>query len=215
MQAGVVHSSYNVDFRVPGRSDVPSDGREHRVRLRQETLAAQVSYRTVPGLNAAAYLVAKASASNDYPLLSGPVRVFAGGAFLGSFGLDETAPGQELTLPFGVDNRIRVERNPLPRSRSHEGITGRDRRIAFGFRTTVENLRDQKVSLVIEDRVPVSEDERIVVEKGKETTPGAEENEDRPGVLEWRLTLEPRQKRDIVLAYSVRFPREMVVPGVE
>ena len=215
VEAGVVHSSYNVAFTVPGRSDVPADGRDHRAGLRQETLAGQVEYRTVPGLNAAAYLVAKATAPKDYPLLFGPVRVFAGGAYLGSFGLNETAPGQEFMLPFGADNRIRVERTPLPQARSHEGITGKDRRIAYAFRTTIENLRDQSVTIVIEERVPVSEDERIVVERGKETTAGAEEVEDRPGVLEWRLTLEPRQRRDIVLAYSVRFPKDLIVPGIE
>jgi len=215
LEADVVHSSYNVVFTVPGRSDVPADGRDHRAGLRQETLSGQVEYRTVPGLNAAAYLVAKAPAPKDYPLLSGPVRVFAGGAYLGSFALNETVPGQEFSLPFGVDNRIRVERTPLPQARSHEGITGKDRRIAYAFRTTVENLRDQNVTLVVEDRVPVSEDERVVVERGKETTAGAEEVKDRPGVIEWKLTLEPRQKRDIVLAYSVRFPKEMIVPGIE
>jgi uncharacterized protein (TIGR02231 family) len=214
-EADVVHSSYNVVFTVPVRSDVPADGRDHRAGLRQETLAGQVEYRAVPGLNAAAYLVAKASAPKDYPLLSGSVRVFAGGAYLGSFGLNETAPGQEVSLPFGVDNRIRVERTPLPQARSHEGITGKDRRIAYAFRTTVENLRDQSVRIVIEERVPVSEDERIVVERSKETTAGAEEVKDRPGVLEWKLTIEPRQKRDIVLAYSVRFPKEMIIPGIE
>jgi uncharacterized protein (TIGR02231 family) len=214
-EAAVVHSSYNVAFEVPGRSDVPADGRDHRVVLRQEALAGKVEYRTVPALNAAAFLVAKTKAPEGYPLLAGPVRVFAGGAYLGLFGLAETAPRAEMTLPFGLDNRIKVERVRLPQARGEEGLIGKDRRIDYAFRTTVENLRDQKVTLVLEERVPVSEDERIEVARGKATTPGAKEDEDRPGVLEWTLDLGPGQKTEVLLDYSVRFPKDLIVPGLD
>ncbi|HXI02004.1 MAG TPA: DUF4139 domain-containing protein, partial [Candidatus Saccharimonadales bacterium] len=212
--AAVVHSAYNVAFDVPGKSDVPADGRDHRVGLRTESLKGEVSYRAVPALNEAAFLVSKTKAPADYPLLAGPVRVFAGGAFLGSFPLDETGPGAEVTLPFGVDNRIKVERTPLPQSREEKGIIGKDRVITFGFRTTVENLRDKAVHLTLEDRIPVPEDERIKVEVGRETTAGYNEVKDRPGILEWDLDLDPGAKREVTLQYTVRFPQDLVVPGM-
>jgi len=157
--AAVVHSAYNVAFEVPGRSDVPADGSEHRVVLRQEALPARVEYRSAPAANPAAYLVAIGKAPAAYPLLAGAVRVFAGGAYLGSFGLAETGPGAELTLPFGVDDRVKVERVRLPQDRSTEGIAGKTRQIVHAFTTTIENLRDQRVMLTLEDRIPVSEDE--------------------------------------------------------
>jgi uncharacterized protein (TIGR02231 family) len=169
----------------------------------------------VPALNAAAFLVAKTQAPPGYPLLAGPVRVFAGGAYLGSFGLRETAPKTDITLPFGIDNRIAVERTPLPQDRSESGIFGKEKRIAYAFRTTVENLRDQKVTVDVEDRIPVSEDERIHVEQGKGTTPGAKEVKDRPGVLVWTLDLAPREKREVILEYTVRFPKDLFIPGLE
>ena len=50
----------------------------------------------------------------------GAMNTPAGAAYLGAFPLDETGPGEELTLPFGIDNRIKVERVPLPQSRSRE-----------------------------------------------------------------------------------------------
>ena len=132
-----MHSAYNVAFEVPGRSDVPADGADHRVVLRQETLAATVAYRAVPALNPAAFMMARGTAPADYPLLSGPVRLFVGGAYLGSFVLPETAARGELTLPFGVDNRIKVERTVLPQSRES---SGKERQVAYSFRTTVEQI---------------------------------------------------------------------------
>ncbi len=211
--AAIVHSAYNVAFEVPGTSDVPADGRDHRVGLRQESLEGSVRYRAVPALNEAAFLVSKTKAPSGYPLLSGPVRVFAGGAFLGSYPLAETGPGAEVTLPFGIDNRVKVTRTLLPESRDQRGIVGKDRVITQAFRTTIENLRDQAVKVTLEDRIPVSEDERIRVEVNKETTPGSTEVQERPGILEWDMELKAGEKRDVVLSYTVRFAADLVVPG--
>ena len=71
------------------------------------------------------------------------------------------------------------------------------------------------VTLVLEDRLPVSEDERIDVEIGKETTPGYKDSERRPGVKIWTLEFEPGEKREVVLSYSVRYPKEMQLPEIE
>jgi len=214
-EAAIVHSSYNVAFEVPGRADIPADGTDHRVGLRQDVLPGEVQYKSVPSLNPAAFLIARTKAPVSYPLLAGPVRVFAGGAYLGAFPLPETPPEADLELPFGVDNRVRVERSPLPQSRTQEGFIGKERKVAYAFRTTIENLRDQKAVIVVEERIPVSEDERIVVEMEKGTTPGAAQTKNRPGVLQWTVTLDPKQKRELVLEYTVRMPKGMVVPGIE
>jgi uncharacterized protein (TIGR02231 family) len=214
-EAGVVRSAFNVAFAVPGRTDVPSDEADHRVTLRQERLEAEVEYRIVPGLATSAYLTAKTKAPDEYPILAGPVRVFAGGAYLGAFRAVETGPGAELTLPFGIDNRIKVIRVPLPRESSREGFSGKYRQTVYGFRTVVENLMGREAKVIVEDRVPVSEDERIVVEIGKSTTGGYTASERRPGVMLWQIDLEPRAKRDLVLEYSVRWPKDMVVAGID
>ena len=136
-------------------------------------------------------------------------------AYLGAFALEEKGPGVELTLPFGVDNRVEVVRVPLPRSAGREGLTGKQRVIQYGFRTQLHNLQDRDVTVVLEDRLPVSEDERVEVRLGKETTPGFSDSERRPGVMLWTLELAASEKREIVLAYSVRFPRDLYVPGLD
>lgn len=214
-QAEVVHSAYNVAFEVPGRSEVPADGADHRVVLRQETLPGTLGYRTAPALEPAAFLTSLVRAPERYPLLAGPMRVLAGGAYLGSHALPETAPGAELVIPFGRDNRIKVTRLRLPEERGVEGLTGKTRQIVYEYKTTVENLRDREASVTLEDRVPVSEDERIEVEMGKRTTPGHQPSKTRPGVLLWELKLRPRETKEVVLAYTVRFPRDLSIPGLE
>jgi uncharacterized protein (TIGR02231 family) len=211
----IIHSAYNVAFEVPGRSDVPTDGADHRLVLRQESLAGTLTYRASPALDEAAFLTSIVRAPVEYPLLSGTMRVLAGSAYLGVFNVPETAPGAELTLPFGRDNRIKIDRVRQPQDHSFEGLTGRTRQVAYESITTVENLRDREVTLLLEDRVPVSEDDRIVVEVGKATTADHAPSTTRPGVVLWKLKLAPHEKRDVVLAYTVRYPKEMLVAGLE
>ena len=213
-ESEIARSAYDVSFRVPGRVDVSADGSDHRVVLRQETLAANLVHRTVPGLDDRAFLTAVTTSPKDYPLLAGPVRVFSGGAYLGSFPLAETGPGVELTLPFGVDNRVEVIRVPEPQLASREGISGKQRQIHTVERTIVHNLMDRPMTLVLEDRLPVSEDERIVVQMGRGTTPGFRDSERRPGVKIWTLELAAGEKREIQFDYTVRHPRDMVVAGL-
>ena len=214
-QAAIVHSAYNVAFEVPGKPDIPADGADHRVVLRQESLAGTLTYRAAPSLEEAAFLTSVVRAPAAYPLLAGPMRVLAGGAYLGVYAVPETAPGAELTLPFGRDNRIKIGRVEQPEVRSFEGLTGRTSQVAHESKTTVENLRDRPVTVVLEDRVPVSEDARIVVEMGKATTADHTASKTRPGVVLWKITLAPREKKDVVLSYTVRHPKEMLVAGLE
>ena len=183
--------------------------------LRQEALAGKIEHRAVPGLRQAAFVVARTRAPGAYPLLAGPVRVFSSGAYLGAYTLLETAPGAEFTVPFGVDKRISVERAVLPRTGTKEGLTGKERRIGYAFRTTLENLRDQSVEVILQERLPVSEDERIEVQPSKGITPGYREVKDRPGIIEWTVPLAPQEKRDVLLMYSVRISREVTVASAQ
>ncbi len=215
-QAALIKSAYNVAFNVPGTSDVPADGRDHRVVLRNETLRGNLVHRTVPGMSSRAYLTSVTTSPAEYPLLAGTVRVFAEGAYLGRFQLKETGPGLEFTVPFGVDNRLEVIRVKLPKSGGKQGLGGRQREIEYAYRTQLHNLQDRPVTLVMEDRIPVSEDERIVVELDeKQTSPGFKDSPRRPGVKLLTLELEPGEKREINFAYSVRHPRELAVAGIE
>jgi uncharacterized protein (TIGR02231 family) len=214
-ESRVVRSAYNVAFHVPGGSDIPADGRDHRVVLRQETLESKVVHRTVPGIDPRAYLTAITTSPEEYPLLAGPVRVFTGGAYLGSYPLKETGPGTVLPIPFGVDNRIEITRVPEPKKKSKEGFTGKLRQVHKTERTLLHNLMDREVTVVLEDRLPISEDERIVVQIGDDTTPNYKDSERRPGVMIWDVTLGPNEKKEVVLEYTVRFPREINLPDLE
>ena len=117
-------------------------------------------------------------------------------------------------LPFGVDNRVEIVRVREPQSAGKNGFAGSKREVSHSFRTQVHNLRDVAVTIVLEERVPVSEDDRIDVQlDDRRTSAGYKDSPRRPGVKIWTFEIAAGVTREIVLAYSVKYPKEMYVPG--
>ena len=213
--AALVQSSYNLVFDVPGRAAIPGDNADHQVSLRQDLLRGEIEYHVIPMLCESAFLMVRTKAPSTHPLLAGPIHVFAGASYLGAARMSETAPGSALTLSFGTDNRILVKRARLPEEHREAGLTGRNKRISFAYRTTIENHLATAATVILEERIPVSEDSRIEVEQSKMTTGGSIVTDDRPGILRWSLRLEQGARREIAVDYAVRFPDDIVIAGLQ
>jgi uncharacterized protein (TIGR02231 family) len=202
----VIHS-------VPLPQDLPSDGEFHRFRIAQRELqAVEEEFRAAPRFQEGVFLRARVSNEGDHPYLAGKVVAFEGPNLLGSFRMDERAPGEEFTIPFGPDPRFRAERQRVSRV---VDAGGRTTTVRYLFRTTLESFHSDARSVVLEDQIPVSENDDIVVKLLPGTSRGWEEDPEVPGLLRWTVELQPREKRDIELAYEVRFPADWYLPNLE
>ncbi|MDQ7007223.1 MAG: DUF4139 domain-containing protein [Acidobacteriota bacterium] len=210
--AQVDPAGYDVTFRAAGRSRVPADNRDHRVVLRREELDVELSHLVAAELRQGAFLVARTRVPEDYPLLAGKARVYVGTTLLGRLTLAAHAPGEELKISFGEDKQVRVRRLRLPGRQSSSGLTGKYRLQRFAYRTTIENPSGRPIEVGVEERMPVSEDERIRVELGDGTTGGWEKDPERPGVMTWKLEIPPRSERSVEVHYSVRAPKDLPWP---
>ena len=77
------------------------------------------------------------------------------------------------------------------------------------FKTTVRNGHDFPIKIAIEDQLPVSENEDILVEMLPATTPPTATNvRDKRGVLEWAFEAKPGEVKDINFAWRVRWPKD-------
>ena len=64
------------------------------------------------------------------------------------------------------------------------------------------------MALQLLDRLPISEDQAISIERLPEMTrPDVENVEDRRGVVAWNLALAPQEAKAIVTAWRVRWPQ--------
>jgi uncharacterized protein (TIGR02231 family) len=202
--------AFRAEYHIPGAVSVESGKGARSVQIATEALAPKLEVRAAPALSEAGYLQAMATLpAGGAPLLAGPVALFRDGVFVGNGAIAATSAGDTLDLGFGVDDRVKVTRVALDRQVGEHGLIllGSRKTDARHYKITVANLHDRPMEIVVSDRVPYSEDDRIVVERLKEATPPtAVDVDDQRGVLAWRATYQAGETRDIVNAYAVTWP---------
>ncbi len=214
--AEVEQGLLSASFVAPRRETVDGAGQARKVFLADFPLAAEVSRTAAPRVDPAAYLTAKLSNDTGVPLLPGEASVFLQDEFVGRTRLPATPLGGELTLAFGADERVKIERRVVERRHETSGVFSKDDVWLYRTRTAVKNLYPVPVTVRLLDLVPVSRDEEIQVKLlDGSTAPGEPEDPMKPGVRAYVLTLRPKEEKAVELRYRVSFPRGMDVGGLE
>lgn len=210
--AAVESSGAAVTYLVPGRAFIPADGAPHKVFVAEMRLPPRLDYIAAPRLVQAAYRRAKITNDSPYLLLPGPANLFAGDEFIGATRIELTAPKGEIELYFGVDDRIKIERELLRRD-VDKTLVGGKRRMRFAYQIALENLLGVEARLSLQDQIPVAAHEAIKVRLESVEPKPARQNE--LNILEWDFTLASKEKRQVRLDFSVEYPPEMQLSGLE
>lgn len=209
-------AEFAATYDIDGRVSISSDGASRKITVATAPLEAEVHHEATPRLLAGALLVAEGKHRGEVPLLPGAVSLHLGKDYVGESALAFVGPGGKLRLPFGRDDRLRVKRTRLSRLVSNEGVFTKEYKIAYLYKFEVENLVGRPVKLSLLDLIPASTDERIKVEVQDATTPrSAARAEDAKGTVRWELALVAGEKKELTLSYTVVYPRNLNVQGLE
>jgi uncharacterized protein (TIGR02231 family) len=160
----------------------------------------------VPKLVPKAYLYAKLVLPKGSPLLPGRVSLFRDGTFVGTGELPVLSPGEEHQIGFGSDDQVRVRHAISEEKRGETGLISSARTDSRNFRITVKNLHERAVDLVVQDQIPVSQNQDIRVELAGPMAPTRKDIDDKRGVLSFESKLEPEEERVIEFGYRVVWP---------
>ena len=72
------------------------------------------------------------------------------------------------------------------------------------WRITVKNSRQEAVSLILKDQIPVSENSTITVTT--EELSGGQLDKS-TGIVVWQLQLQPNEQREFIVQYRVKYPK--------
>ena len=148
---GVVAASW----RLARPTAVPGDGTPHRTTITAFALPARLDHVTAPALSPEAHLRATVTNDSGQVLLAGPVSTFSDDAFVGTSALSLTAPGADIELALGVDDRVVVERELVERT-AHKARFGSARGAVERWTITVQNRCPAAARVIVRDRLPVS-----------------------------------------------------------
>ncbi|MDF0522407.1 mucoidy inhibitor MuiA family protein [Bradyrhizobium yuanmingense] len=217
-QAVAEIGDFQATFRIPGRVSLGAADGAKSLRIASVNVPADLAVRAAPVLDPTAFLEASFKQTDDTTLLPGKVAIYRDGTFVGRGKITASAKDDIVRLGFGADDKVKIERAVLKRNEGSAGLlvttSKTDER---SFKTTIRNGHDFPIRVAIEDQLPVSENEDIVVEMlPSSTQPTVINIRDKRGVLEWSFDAKPGEARDINFAWRIRWPKDksmVIVPA--
>jgi uncharacterized protein (TIGR02231 family) len=209
IEAGATSAS----FKIATSASVPSDNSPQKVPITSATLKAAPEYLTVPKRLTTAYLTAKVVNSSEFPLLAGAMNVFLDGTFVATSSLRTVMSGEKFDLALGADEGISVKHKRVNRFTEDTGITNSGKRVTYEYLITIQNNKKTAERVIVADQIPLSRNEKIVV-KQLTPSPGELKPTDE-GSLKWTLDLKPGEKRELPVKFTIEYPNEVNVGGLE
>lgn len=206
VEQGVTAATYT----PPRPVAVPADGASHRATIASIDLDAELDYITAPVRSTDVHLRATVVNSSTHTLPAGKAAVFHEADFVGSAALPVWAPGEDVELALGLDDRIRVERK-LVRRNATKATLGSTRRREVEYETQIENHTPRKARVTVLDQLPVSRDHEITVKPITAEPEPAETTE--LGVVTWKLDLAAGQEFLIKLGFRVDTGKSVELTG--
>lgn len=197
------NSGINTVFDIDLPYTIPSDGQQHNVAIKSAELPATYRYYAVPKLDRDAFLQAQITGWESLDLLPAQTNIFYEGTYVGQGYIDVRNVKDTMNLSLGRDKKIVVRRERDKELRSVKTI-GTNVREAFVYKISVRNTRNKPVDIVVIDQVPISNDKDIEV--SDQDYKGGDYNET-TGAVTWKLQLKPNETRELILGYSVKYPK--------
>jgi uncharacterized protein (TIGR02231 family) len=220
--AQVQTNATSATFKIPSSASVPSNNSIQRVSIASARLASELEYDSTPKMTEVAYLNAEVSNTTDYPFLAGSMNTFLDETFVATSRLKTVMPGEKFELHLGADEGIAVKRRLVSRFAENTGLTNTGSRITYEYLITITNNKKTSERVAFREPLPLSRQEKIVVRliMPEEESVGTkalpkEVSREEDGNLVWRLDLKPGEKREVPLKFSVSFPSDISVTGLE
>ncbi len=200
-------------FHILAKSTIPSDNVQHKAMIAIEKLHADFSYSSTPKLSPYVYLKAVIKNTTAAPLLAGSATIFSNDDFVATSSIKMISPNETFDAYLGIDPAIKIERKLINRFIDYTGTFTKNVRVTYEFSFMMENTKKTEQKILVQDQIPISQNEKIVVEQ---VEPAEKEmRRDDQGIMNWSLILKPAEKKNWKLKFNVEYPQGMTISGLE
>jgi len=204
------------EFDIPQRVNINSGAEEATLPIAQKSLPCEFFHYAVPKIDSHAYFVC--SVQPDSNLLPGAVNVYHEGRYVATTRLQDKHAGEAMIFNLGIDRGVKVLKQKT-KDRKTETFFGMVDRSSLAREvehlTSIENLKDETVTLKYIDHIPVSKTDIIQI-KGLELTPEPSEKNylSKEGVLLWNTTIDAGQAKEVKMKFFIKHPKSEAPTGL-
>jgi len=197
-------------FKIARSVDIPSDNLPHKTTVARDDLPCEFDYVSAPTLDPAAHLRARITNTTERVLLPGSSSIFLSGEYVGTTQIKMTAPREQFKLFLGIDDAIKVKRERIERTVEKGALLQSDlRRTTYAYRITLHNYATFPRTIVLRDRIPVSQHERLKIKMQSMQPQPAERT--KLELLTWRFTLPADGEYKLEYRFMLEHPQDMQV----
>ena len=198
----------NVTYEIELPYDVPTNGKEQVVSLKEKLAPATYKYFAAPVKDKDAYLLGCIGGWESLQLLPGEANINFEGTYVGKTFINPGSTSDTLNLTLGKDRRVVITREKL-KDFSSVKFLGAKKLQTFTYEITVKNNKKEAIQLQVKDLFPIPTDKEIEVELLDYS--GADLDKEQ-SFLTWNMELKPGESRKFRMSYSVRYPKDKVLP---
>lgn len=203
--------STNTLFEIALPYTIMNAGEEKTLDIVQSQVPANFIYAAAPKLDKDAFLIAEIINWDKPEWLPGDANIYYEGNYVGKTFFDTRLTDDTLRLSLGRDNNIVIERKQLKDFSERTSFLGNNKKVSRAYEITVRNKRNTPVVLMLEDQIPVASNDQVSVNLDRSDNAQFDKSN---GKLIWRMDIKPNQTEKVGFAFSVRYPKKLVVPGL-
>ncbi|OQX98417.1 MAG: hypothetical protein B6I20_11110 [Bacteroidetes bacterium 4572_117] len=214
--AQVETGATSVVFAIPGTNTITDNGEEHKVGISAFEFIADFQYNSVPKMSPYAFLTAKVKNTSDFPMLAGKSNVFLDNNFVTNSFLKLVAPNEEFKTSLGIDEGLKIEHKLINKFQKEEGLFSKKEKVSYEYKIIIKNNKANEVDIVIEDQIPIAQNNDIKVEllepKYKEDSEVLKITDLK--IIEWKIKLKPKEEYLIPVKFYLEYPKEKTLTGM-
>ncbi len=197
----------NTTFEIKKKYTIKSNQDITVIEVDKFEFPATFKHYAAPELNENVFLTANITGWEKYDLLYGEANIYFNGAYAGKTIINPLATEEELELSMGVDPNVIITRKKIDNFKS-KSFLGANRIVSKEYEIKVKNTKQSAITLLIEDRIPVSQNKEIKVD---DLEYGDAEFDEEKGILKWNITLGANEDTAKRLSYVVKYPKYKTV----
>ena len=196
-----------VTFDITTPFTLQSDGKVQTIEIQRTTTQAEYKYVAIPKLSSSAYLTGNITDWAKQNLIGGEATLYFENTFVGKSYLNVNQLKDTLTVSLGTDNSILVKREKRQDFTSKR-VLGSNKTETYSFLITIRNNKSTPISMTVNDQIPISSNSGIEVDAAELS--GGKHNS-QTGMIKWDLEIKPQENRQLILTYSVKYPKDKTV----
>jgi uncharacterized protein (TIGR02231 family) len=205
-------TEFTAEYRIPGRVTITSNRQLRMYPVSEEEFDAELVARAVLSVETLARLEATFTYEREVPIEAGRLQLYRDGSYIGMAALPLLLPGSDVRVPFGEDERIRINVRDERAESGRRGMLNKQNLSEHRRRYEITSYHGTAVPIEVVDRVPVPMESDIKVEVLEGATAPTVRNLDgKEGVYLWKLPGTPKKTESIRHYYSVRYPSDRML----